>query len=59
MYLIVVFVSCLPFVIFILPPILVAGTGILMLPILYLPEGIVARERAVLDATPPIAYVRA
>jgi len=56
-YLIVFLVSCVPFVVLIVVPIIVALTGIAMLPILYAPEAIVARERAIASAAPPRAIV--
>jgi hypothetical protein len=56
-FLIVILVSCVPFVVLIVPPILVALTGLAMLPILFAPETIVARERAIANATPARAVV--
>ena len=59
-YLITVLVSCVPFVLFVLPPIIVMVTGLAFIPLLRYQATLVARERAELGveaATPQaIAY---
>ena len=59
-YGVVVLVSCIPFVVlYLIPPILVALTGLAFLPVLQAPVWIAARERALLAGAPPLARVLA
>lgn len=49
---ITVAVSCVPFVVMVVPPVLVALTGVPILPLLHRMERVVARERAEIAALP-------
>jgi len=60
-FLIVTLVACVPFVVFVVPPLIVVATGIPFIPLLRYQERLVAREHEVLGAelTTPRAIVYA